>query len=256
MTFPWVVSLWHYPCLRLLPFLFFVTGSFLQKSAKLFFRRRHQRKDPGMSQSHNDLVYLESPAAVERASRTATLSRMLNRKSKSKSKANGSTSVGEPHAWPPTGPRSPWPQPLSLQLPSSPPPQIALANILANLLPSNGWPAYWGCCIVDGNKKKSYFKASNKKQTFMCGWSCPGLISEISLRVSFLFDFMQHFKIFKCFYGCVMDRRDRCSPSLFTSLKAEGGLKTLPAVNRKLPTVTQQDQRWRAEWCLYDLHSF
>uniref|UniRef100_A0AAZ1WWU0 C2 domain-containing protein n=1 Tax=Oreochromis aureus TaxID=47969 RepID=A0AAZ1WWU0_OREAU len=55
-------------------------GSFLQKSAKLFFRRRHQRKDPGMSQSHNDLVYLESPAAVERASRTATLSRMLNRK--------------------------------------------------------------------------------------------------------------------------------------------------------------------------------
>uniref|UniRef100_A0A3Q0R4E8 C2 calcium dependent domain containing 2 n=1 Tax=Amphilophus citrinellus TaxID=61819 RepID=A0A3Q0R4E8_AMPCI len=73
-------------------------GSFLQKSAKLFFRRRHQRKDPGMSQSHNDLVYLESPAAVERASRTATLSRMLNRKSKSKSKANGSTSVGEPHA--------------------------------------------------------------------------------------------------------------------------------------------------------------
>uniref|UniRef100_A0A3Q4I2C6 C2 calcium dependent domain containing 2 n=1 Tax=Neolamprologus brichardi TaxID=32507 RepID=A0A3Q4I2C6_NEOBR len=63
------------------------TRSFLQKSAKLFFRRRHQRKDPGMSQSHNDLVYLESPAAVERASRTATLSRMLNRKSKSKSKA-------------------------------------------------------------------------------------------------------------------------------------------------------------------------
>ncbi|XP_038565038.1 C2 domain-containing protein 2 [Micropterus salmoides] len=73
-------------------------GSFLQKSAKLFFRRRHQRKDPGMSQSHNDLVYLESPAAVERASRTATLSRMLNRKSKNKGKANGSTSIGEPHA--------------------------------------------------------------------------------------------------------------------------------------------------------------
>ncbi|TKS83798.1 C2 domain-containing protein 2 [Collichthys lucidus] len=74
-------------------------GSFLQKSAKLFFRRRHQRKDPGMSQSHNDLVYLESPAAVERASRTATLSRMLNRKSKNKSKANGSTSTGgEGHA--------------------------------------------------------------------------------------------------------------------------------------------------------------
>lgn len=71
-------------------------GSFLQKSAKLFFRRRHQRKEPGMSQSHNDLVYLESPAAVERASRTATISRMLSRKSKNKSKANGSTSMGEP----------------------------------------------------------------------------------------------------------------------------------------------------------------
>ncbi|KAM9384502.1 C2 domain-containing protein 2 [Pholidichthys leucotaenia] len=73
-------------------------GSFLQKSAKLFFRRRHQRKDPGMSQSHNDLVYLESPSAEERASRTATLNRMLNRKSKHKSKANGSTSTGELHA--------------------------------------------------------------------------------------------------------------------------------------------------------------
>ncbi|KAM4727228.1 C2 domain-containing protein 2 isoform 1-T1 [Anableps anableps] len=75
-------------------------GSFLQKSAKLFFRRRHQRKEPGMSQSHNDLVYLESPAAVERASRTATLSRMLIRKSKSsknKSKANGSTPSGDLH---------------------------------------------------------------------------------------------------------------------------------------------------------------
>lgn len=75
-------------------------GSFLQKSAKLFFRRRHQRKEPGMSQSHNDLVYLESPAAVERASRTATLSRMLIRKSKSnknKSKANGSAPSGDPH---------------------------------------------------------------------------------------------------------------------------------------------------------------
>lgn len=72
-------------------------GSFLQKGARLFFRRRHQRKEPGMSQSHNDLVYLDSPGTVERASRTATLSRVLNRKSKNKSKANGSTSVGEPH---------------------------------------------------------------------------------------------------------------------------------------------------------------
>lgn len=72
-------------------------GSFLQKGARLFFRRRHQRKEPGMSQSHNDLVYLETPASVERASRTATISRMLSRKSKHKSKANGSAS-GEPHA--------------------------------------------------------------------------------------------------------------------------------------------------------------
>uniref|UniRef100_A0A8C6TUP1 C2 calcium dependent domain containing 2 n=1 Tax=Neogobius melanostomus TaxID=47308 RepID=A0A8C6TUP1_9GOBI len=73
-------------------------GSFLQKSARRFFRRRHQRKEPGMSQSHNDLVYMESAASVERASRTATLSRMLSRKSKHKSKANGSASTGEPHA--------------------------------------------------------------------------------------------------------------------------------------------------------------
>ncbi|KAF6740002.1 C2 domain-containing protein 2 [Oryzias melastigma] len=72
-------------------------GSFLQKGARLFFRRRHQRKDPGMSQSHNDLVYLESAAAVERASRTATIGRMLSRKSKSKSKANGSAATAEPH---------------------------------------------------------------------------------------------------------------------------------------------------------------
>lgn len=72
------------------------TGSFLRKSAKLFFRRRRQHKDPGMSQSHNDLVYLESPAAVERANRTATLGRVLTRKSKNKSKANGATSVGLP----------------------------------------------------------------------------------------------------------------------------------------------------------------
>ncbi|KAJ3589656.1 hypothetical protein NHX12_010499 [Muraenolepis orangiensis] len=67
-------------------------GSFLQKSAKLFFRRRHQRKEPGMSQSHNDLVYLEHPAAVDRARRTATLSRMRSKlMPRHKSKANGST---------------------------------------------------------------------------------------------------------------------------------------------------------------------
>uniref|UniRef100_A0A1A7YCV6 C2 calcium-dependent domain containing 2 n=1 Tax=Iconisemion striatum TaxID=60296 RepID=A0A1A7YCV6_9TELE len=73
-------------------------GSFLQKSAKLFFRRRHQRKEPGMSQSHNDLVYLESPVVGERVSRTTTLSQVLGRKSRSKSKSNGSAPTGEPHS--------------------------------------------------------------------------------------------------------------------------------------------------------------
>ena len=130
------------------------TGSFLQKSAKLFFRRRHQRKDPGMSQSHNDLVYLESPAAVERASRTATLSRMLNRKSKNKSKANGSTSTGEPRAWPlPTPPSSP--------VTSVPPTTTTITTSTSSLHWQTSWltysprrpgarPAYWGSCIVNG----------------------------------------------------------------------------------------------------------
>ncbi|XP_036450857.1 C2 domain-containing protein 2 isoform X2 [Colossoma macropomum] len=75
-------------------------GSFLHKSAKLFFRRRHQRKEPGMSQSHNDLQYLEQPpdvsAVSEREKRTATFRKIINRKllPKSKSKANGT--VREP----------------------------------------------------------------------------------------------------------------------------------------------------------------
>ncbi|KAA0704086.1 C2 domain-containing protein 2 [Triplophysa tibetana] len=69
-------------------------GSFLHKSAKLFFRRRHQRKEPGMSQSHNDLQYLENPEVAmmgDREKRTATFRRIINRKllPKSKSKANG-----------------------------------------------------------------------------------------------------------------------------------------------------------------------
>ncbi|XP_076130332.1 C2 domain-containing protein 2 isoform X1 [Alosa pseudoharengus] len=80
-------------------------GSFLHKSAKLFFRRRHQRKEPGMSQSHNDLVYLEQPERVaaeavgERQRRTATLRRIINRKllhKGSKNRANGC--AGEPPA--------------------------------------------------------------------------------------------------------------------------------------------------------------
>ncbi|XP_052423377.1 C2 domain-containing protein 2 [Carassius gibelio] len=74
-------------------------GSFLHKSAKLFFRRRHQRKEPGMSQSHNDLQYLEHPEAAmmgDREKRTATFRRIINRKllPRSKSKTNGT--VREP----------------------------------------------------------------------------------------------------------------------------------------------------------------
>ncbi|XP_023688863.2 C2 domain-containing protein 2 [Paramormyrops kingsleyae] len=72
-------------------------GSFLHKSAKLFFRRRHQRKDPGMSQSHNDLVYLDPPAATDKERRTATFSRLVNRKQLPKNKTAANGSAGEPH---------------------------------------------------------------------------------------------------------------------------------------------------------------
>ncbi|NWW95010.1 C2CD2 protein, partial [Rhynochetos jubatus] len=68
-------------------------GGILKKSAKLFFRRRHHQKDPGMSQSHNDLVYLQQPLSEESRKKGGTLSRILNRKflskNKSKSKLNG-----------------------------------------------------------------------------------------------------------------------------------------------------------------------
>ncbi|KAL2094349.1 hypothetical protein ACEWY4_009068 [Coilia grayii] len=80
-------------------------GSFLHKGAKLFFRRRHQRKDPGMSQSHNDLVYLEQPeqanaaAAGERQRRTATLRRIINRKLLHRApKSQGNGCAAEPSA--------------------------------------------------------------------------------------------------------------------------------------------------------------
>lgn len=93
-----LVSLADYFLLSLAP----PVGSFLHKSAKLFFRRRHQRKEPGMSQSHNDLQYLEHPEAAmmgDREKRTATFRRIINRKllPKSKSKANGT--VREPPTW-------------------------------------------------------------------------------------------------------------------------------------------------------------
>ncbi|KAG8450150.1 hypothetical protein GDO86_002688 [Hymenochirus boettgeri] len=54
-------------------------GGFLKKGAKLFFRRRHQQKEPGMSQSHNDLVYLESPGVGEHHKKGSSLSRLLHR---------------------------------------------------------------------------------------------------------------------------------------------------------------------------------
>ncbi|XP_038616533.1 C2 domain-containing protein 2 isoform X2 [Tachyglossus aculeatus] len=66
-------------------------GGMLRKGAKLFFRRRHHQKDPGMSQSHNDLVFLQQP----NEGKGATLSRILNRKilskHRSKSKLNGTS---------------------------------------------------------------------------------------------------------------------------------------------------------------------
>ncbi|NWY73941.1 C2CD2 protein, partial [Erithacus rubecula] len=74
-------------------------GGILKKSAKLFFRRQHHQKDPGMSQSHNDLVFLQQPLAEESRKKGGTLSRILSKKllsrNKSKSKLNGAS--GEPH---------------------------------------------------------------------------------------------------------------------------------------------------------------
>ncbi|XP_025768865.1 C2 domain-containing protein 2 [Puma concolor] len=72
------------------PFLMQERG-ILRKGAKLFFRRRHQQKDPGMSQSHNDLVFLQQPEGARR--KGATLTRILNKKllsrHRSKSAMNG-----------------------------------------------------------------------------------------------------------------------------------------------------------------------
>ncbi|NXP74399.1 C2CD2 protein, partial [Ramphastos sulfuratus] len=74
-------------------------GGMLKKSAKLFFRRRHHQKDPGMSQSHNDLVYLQQPLSEETRKKGGTLSRILSRKllskHKSKNKLNGA--LAEPY---------------------------------------------------------------------------------------------------------------------------------------------------------------
>ncbi|NWI39377.1 C2CD2 protein, partial [Picathartes gymnocephalus] len=74
-------------------------GGILKKSAKLFFRRQHHQKDPGMSQSHNDLVFLQQPLSEEGRKKGGTLSRILSKKllsrNKSKSKLNGAS--GEPY---------------------------------------------------------------------------------------------------------------------------------------------------------------
>ncbi|XP_041255829.1 C2 domain-containing protein 2 isoform X2 [Onychostruthus taczanowskii] len=74
-------------------------GGILKKSAKLFFRRQHHQKDPGMSQSHNDLVFLQQPLSEESRKKGGTLSRILSKKllsrNKSRSKLNGAS--GEPY---------------------------------------------------------------------------------------------------------------------------------------------------------------
>ncbi|XP_070263257.1 C2 domain-containing protein 2 isoform X2 [Myotis yumanensis] len=57
-------------------------GGIFRRGAKLFFRRRHQQKDPSLSQSHNDLVFLQQPEGARR--KGATLSRILNKKLLSK----------------------------------------------------------------------------------------------------------------------------------------------------------------------------
>ncbi|XP_017710684.1 PREDICTED: C2 domain-containing protein 2 isoform X1 [Rhinopithecus bieti] len=68
-------------------------GGILRKGAKLFFRRRHQQKDPGMSQSHNDLVFLEQPEGSRR--KGVTLTRILNKKLLSRHR-NKNTMNGAP----------------------------------------------------------------------------------------------------------------------------------------------------------------
>lgn len=80
-------------------YIFTAAGGIFKKGARLFFLRRHHQKDPGMSQSHNDLIYLQQPASDGTQRKGGTLTRILNKKilskSKSKNKLNG-TSV-EPY---------------------------------------------------------------------------------------------------------------------------------------------------------------
>ncbi|KAF0884274.1 PRD15 protein, partial [Crocuta crocuta] len=67
-------------------------GGILRKGAKLFFRRRQQQKDPGMSQSHNDLVFLQQPEGARR--KGATLTRILNKKLLSRHRGKGTVNGG------------------------------------------------------------------------------------------------------------------------------------------------------------------
>ncbi|XP_069744935.1 C2 domain-containing protein 2 [Narcine bancroftii] len=66
-------------------------GGFMRSGAKFFFQRRHHQKEPGMSQSHNDLVYLDQPTPLqkERKSARKQIKRLFPR-SKSKAKVDGS----------------------------------------------------------------------------------------------------------------------------------------------------------------------
>ncbi|XP_051870447.1 C2 domain-containing protein 2 [Pristis pectinata] len=67
-------------------------GGFMRSGVKFFTRRRHHQKEPGMSQSHNDLVYLEHPTPLEKERKSARKQiKRLFPKSKSKAKVNGST---------------------------------------------------------------------------------------------------------------------------------------------------------------------
>ncbi|XP_037687355.1 C2 domain-containing protein 2 [Choloepus didactylus] len=86
-------------------------GGILRKGAKLFSRRRHRHKDPGMSQSHNDLLFLQQAEGARR--KGMTLSRILNKKllSRHRSKTAMNGVPGEPGAGPAaTAPCAPTPE--------------------------------------------------------------------------------------------------------------------------------------------------
>ncbi|XP_047419682.1 C2 domain-containing protein 2 isoform X1 [Sciurus carolinensis] len=69
-------------------------GGILRRGAKLFFRRRHPQKEPGMSQSHNDLLFLQRQEGAPR--KGATLTRLLNKKLLSRHHRGKSAMNGAP----------------------------------------------------------------------------------------------------------------------------------------------------------------